>query len=160
PRTSGGWRRCGRRARSSSCARSSAPPNATARSSACRGASRTPRRRRRGRRAATGWCSSPASPAPARPPSPPRSTAPAVRRRGRRSSGPFVRVRAAAPDLEALLFGEGEGRRFAHLELALGGTLFVEDIEQMPLDLQGKLLKALREGKIERARPRTVDARL
>ncbi len=77
-----------------------------------------------------------------------------------RADRAMVRVNAAAiPDtlLEAELFGTAPGaftganrqRRKGKFELADGGTLFLDEIGDMPLALQGKLLRVLQEGEVE-----------
>lgn len=78
----------------------------------------------------------------------------------RRSAGPFVAISCAAlPEtlLEAELFGHEKGaftdakeRRRGRFELAGGGTLFLDDIDDMPLATQVKLLRALQEREFER----------
>jgi transcriptional regulator with PAS, ATPase and Fis domain len=77
-----------------------------------------------------------------------------------RSAGPFVTVNiAAVPDtlLEAEFFGVAPGAytgaerkgRDGKLKLADGGTLLLDEIGDMPLALQAKLLRALQEGEFE-----------
>ena len=54
---------------------------------------------------------------------------------------------------------DGVGR----FELADGGTLFLDEVGDMPLELQGKLLRVLEESKFERVgeeQTRTVDVRV
>ena len=78
----------------------------------------------------------------------------------RRSSGPFVVANAAMmrPDrVEMELFGsEGEGRGAARsrkigtFERAHGGTLFFDEIADMPLETQGKIARALQAHTFER----------
>jgi len=88
--------------------------------------------------------------------------------RSRRSGGPFVTLNAAsmAPErMETELFGtEGdEGRRVGTFELAHGGTLFVDEVADMPLETQGKILRVLVEQTFERVGGRTkvqVDVRV
>jgi DNA-binding NtrC family response regulator len=77
-----------------------------------------------------------------------------------RAEGPFVAISCAAlPEtlLEAELFGHERGaftdarkERRGRFELADGGTLFLDDIDDMPLAVQVKLLRVLQERKFER----------
>lgn len=76
-----------------------------------------------------------------------------IHKHSRRKSGPFVVLdcAAVAPNLlEAELFGHARGAfsgavssRVGLLEKANGGTLFMDEIGELPLDLQPKLLRAL-----------------
>ncbi len=77
-----------------------------------------------------------------------------------RAKGPFVSLNiAAVPDtlLEAEFFGVAPGAftgadkrgREGKFKLADGGSLFLDEIGDMPLGLQAKLLRALQEGEIE-----------
>ncbi|MEI6129966.1 MAG: sigma-54 dependent transcriptional regulator, partial [Planctomycetota bacterium] len=78
-----------------------------------------------------------------------------VHAQSRRRAGPFVAVNCAAipADLvESELFGHEKGAftgatqaRLGHFELAHGGTLFLDEVGDMPLPMQGKLLRALQE---------------
>ena len=78
----------------------------------------------------------------------------------RRAGRPFVAVSAAAIPgtlLESEMFGHERGaftdakdRRLGKFELAHGGTLYLDEIGDMPLDLQAKVLRALQERTIER----------
>ncbi|WP_325597072.1 sigma-54 interaction domain-containing protein [Rhodopila sp.] len=78
----------------------------------------------------------------------------------RRAAGPFVAVNCAAlpPGLVASeLFGYEKGaftgaaaRTLGQIEHAQGGTLFLDEIGDMPVDLQGHLLRFLQEGQIRR----------
>lgn len=77
-----------------------------------------------------------------------------------RSKGPFVAVNCAALSehlLESELFGHEKGaftgaseRRRGRIELAQGGTFFLDEIGEMKLDLQAKLLRVLQEKQFER----------
>jgi two-component system nitrogen regulation response regulator NtrX len=76
-----------------------------------------------------------------------------------RPSGPFVVINAAvmAPDrMEEELFGiEGDGgfaRKVGALEEAHGGTLFIDEVADMPMETQGKILRVLVEQKFQRLR--------
>ena len=90
-----------------------------------------------------------------------------------RASGPFVAISCAAlPEtlLEAELFGHEKGaftdarkEQRGRFELADGGTLFLDDIDDMPLAVQVKLLRVLQERSFERLggeETRTVDVRV
>jgi len=97
----------------------------------------------------------------------------AIHQRSERSDQPFVAVNVAAlPEtlIEAELFGHEKGaftgahaRRLGKFELAHGGTVFLDEIGCLRLDLQAKLLRALQEREIERlggTRPVAVDVRI
>jgi len=92
---------------------------------------------------------------------------------GPRSRGPFVVVNCASvPDnlMESELFGHVRGAftgahkdRDGKFRLANGGSLFLDEIGDLKLDLQAKLLRVLQEGEVERlgeGTPRTVDVRV
>jgi two-component system, response regulator FlrC len=88
-----------------------------------------------------------------------------IHRFSARSAGPFVAVNCAAiPEnmLEAILFGYERGAfTGAHsthpgkFEQAQGGTLLLDEITEMPLSLQAKLLRVLQEREVERLGGRT-----
>jgi DNA-binding NtrC family response regulator len=91
----------------------------------------------------------------------------------RRAQGPFLAINCTAiPEtlLESELFGYERGAfsgateaRPGHFELAHGGTLFLDEIGDMPLLLQGKLLRVLQEREVHplgASRPRRIDVRL
>lgn len=77
-----------------------------------------------------------------------------------RCSGPFVAINCAAiPDslLEATLFGYEKGAytgaqqsQAGKFEQAQGGTLLLDEVTEMPLGLQAKLLRVLQEREVER----------
>ncbi len=90
-----------------------------------------------------------------------------------RAEHTFIKLNCAAIPaglLESELFGHEKGaftgailRKIGRLELAHQGTLFLDEVGEMPLDLQPKLLRALQEREIERlggTRPIPVDVRL
>ncbi len=91
----------------------------------------------------------------------------AIHRLSTRSQKPWVAINCAAiPDnlLESELFGyvrgafTGADRAHAGLfEQANGGTLFLDEIGDLPLALQGKLLRALQEGTVRRLGARADD---
>ncbi|HEY0184467.1 MAG TPA: sigma 54-interacting transcriptional regulator [Rhodopila sp.] len=78
----------------------------------------------------------------------------------RRAGGPFVAVNCAAIPtglVASELFGYEKGaftgavsRSIGQIEYAKGGTLFLDEIGDMPIDLQGHLLRFLQEGQIRR----------
>ena len=77
----------------------------------------------------------------------------------KRRKGPFIAQNCAAiPDtlLESILFGTSLGsftgakEKLGLFELADGGTLLLDEINSMNLDLQAKLLRVLQEGRIRR----------
>ena len=84
----------------------------------------------------------------------------AVHGKSRRKNAPFVPINCGAiPEtlLESELFGHEKGaytgahvQRKGKLELADGGTVFLDEIAEMPLPLQVKLLRFLQERKVER----------
>ena len=90
-----------------------------------------------------------------------------------RRSGPFVAINCAAiPDslLEATLFGYEKGAftgaqqaQAGKFEQAQNGTLLLDEVTEMPLGLQAKLLRVLQEREVERVggkRPVALDIRL
>src|SRR6185436_3335627 len=90
-----------------------------------------------------------------------------------RAGGPFVTVNCAAiPDelIESELFGHEKGsftgaheRRIGHFEAADGGTLLLDEIGDMPLAAQAKVLRALETREITRvgaSRPLAVSIRV
>jgi DNA-binding NtrC family response regulator len=97
----------------------------------------------------------------------------AIHRAGPRAAAPFVAISCGAlPEtlLEAELFGHERGaftdahkERKGRFELADGGTLFLDDIDDMPLTVQVKVLRVLQERTFERVggeATRRVDIRV
>ena len=84
----------------------------------------------------------------------------AIHNLSRRSKGPFVAVEFAAisPNLlESEMFGHEKGaftgavsRRIGRFEAANHGTIFLDEISEMPLELQVKLLRVLQEREFQR----------
>jgi transcriptional regulator with GAF, ATPase, and Fis domain len=96
-----------------------------------------------------------------------------IHRHSRRTEKPFVALNCAAiPDglIESELFGHEKGaftgahtRKLGKFETADGGTLFMDEIGDMPIETQAKLLRALEEQQIERLggeKALTVDVRI
>jgi transcriptional regulator with GAF, ATPase, and Fis domain len=90
-----------------------------------------------------------------------------------RREGPLIKVNCAAIPanlFESELFGHERGaftgalqRRIGRFELAHGGTLLLDEIGELPLDIQSKLLRVLQEQEFERvggSQPLRVDVRL
>ena len=86
---------------------------------------------------------------------------------------PFVRLNCAAlPEslVESELFGHVRGAftgadsdRLGHLEYAADGTLLLDEVGELPLAAQAKLLRVLEEGEFQRlgsVRPRPMEARI
>ncbi|MCC7426012.1 MAG: sigma-54-dependent Fis family transcriptional regulator [Alphaproteobacteria bacterium] len=81
-----------------------------------------------------------------------------IHARSRRAEGPFVVLNCATlhPDrLEHELFGVESAdavqpRRIGALETAHGGTLLLDEVADMPLETQGKIVRALQEQSFER----------
>ena len=96
-----------------------------------------------------------------------------IHRRSKRANGPFVEVNCAAiPEtlIESELFGHEKGaftgaiaRRRGKFEMAHTGTLFLDEVADMSLSVQAKLLRVIQELKFERVggeKPVSVDVRL
>ncbi len=93
--------------------------------------------------------------------------------RSPRSSGPFITLNCAAVPAELIeseLFGHEKGsftgaaaRHVGKFEQAEHGTIFLDEIGDMPLSMQAKLLRVLEEGEVERIggdKPISVDVRV
>ena len=93
--------------------------------------------------------------------------------RSPRASGPFITLNCAAVPAELIeseLFGHEKGsftgaagRHVGKFEQAEGGTIFLDEIGDMPLPMQAKLLRVLEEGEVERIggdKPVRVDVRV
>ena len=83
-----------------------------------------------------------------------------IHERSPRSAGPFVTLNCAAVPAELIeseLFGHekgsftgASGRHIGKFEQADQGTIFLDEIGDMPLNMQAKLLRVLEEGEVER----------
>ena len=91
----------------------------------------------------------------------------AIHEMSARKDRPMVTVDCAslpANLIESELFGREKGaftgayaRQIGRFEVADGGTIFLDEVGEMPLELQAKLLRVLQEGKFERlGSPRTI----
>jgi two-component system, NtrC family, response regulator GlrR len=88
------------------------------------------------------------------------AAAEAIHARSARSNGPFTVVDCASLSsalLESELFGHergaftgATGRRLGAFEAAQGGTVFLDEVGEMPLDLQPKLLRVLEHRQVRR----------
>jgi two-component system, NtrC family, nitrogen regulation response regulator NtrX len=84
----------------------------------------------------------------------------AIHQHSRRKAGPFVKLNCAAVPhelIESELFGHERGAftgavsaRRGKFELANEGTLFLDEVGDMPAAMQAKLLRVLQEGELER----------
>ena len=91
----------------------------------------------------------------------------AIHSRSTRKDRPMITVNCTslpANLIESELFGREKGaftgayvRQMGHFELADGGTIFLDEIGEMPLELQSKLLRVVQDGEFERlGSPRTI----
>lgn len=96
-----------------------------------------------------------------------------IHQHSRRKAGPFVAINCAAiPEnlLEATLFGYEKGSftgaqnsQAGKFEQAQGGTILLDEISEMPMGLQAKLLRVLQEREVERVggkKPVDLDIRV
>ncbi|HSJ31237.1 MAG TPA: sigma-54 dependent transcriptional regulator [Longimicrobiales bacterium] len=92
-----------------------------------------------------------------------------IHRNSRRAGGPFIAVNCAAISenlMESEIFGHEKGAftgataaRRGRLELAHGGTMFLDEIGELKQEMQAKLLRVLQERHFERVGgTRTIDA--
>lgn len=97
----------------------------------------------------------------------------AIHETSRRSARPLIRVNCAAIPrelFESEFFGHAKGAftganrdRVGRFELADGATLFLDEVGEIPLELQGKLLRVLQDRQFERVgeeRTRSIDVRI
>ena len=98
----------------------------------------------------------------------------AIHNASKRADGPFVAINCAAIPRELIeseimgykegaFTGARKGGQVGKLELADGGTIFLDEIGEMPLDVQAKLLRVLEDGMITRlgdSKPVQVNVRV
>jgi chemotaxis protein methyltransferase CheR len=97
----------------------------------------------------------------------------AIHRQSLRQGRPLVKINCAALSaslIESELFGHEKGaftgattRKIGRFELADGATLFLDEIGELPFELQSKLLRVIQEGELERLGDTTtvkVDVRI
>lgn len=87
-------------------------------------------------------------------------TAKAIHERSERAPGPFIAINCAAIPatlIQSELFGYEKGaftgatqRKVGRLEAAAGGTIFLDEVGDLPLDMQTNLLRFLQEKHIDR----------
>ena len=96
-----------------------------------------------------------------------------IHNRSKRAGRPMIKINCAAipKDLfESEFFGHARGAftgahkdRCGFFQTADGGTLFLDEVSEIPIDLQGKLLRVLQEGEYQRVgeeKVRKVDVRI
>ena len=92
----------------------------------------------------------------------------ALHKNSRRNKRPLIKVNCAALPtylIESELFGHEKGaftgainQHIGRFEMAHGGTIFLDEIGEMPMELQVKLLRVLQEGEFERiGNPKTIN---
>ena len=84
----------------------------------------------------------------------------AIHKRSKRKNKTYVKVNCAslpATLIESELFGHEKGaftgaihKQIGRFELADGGTIFLDEIGELPIELQSKLLRVIQEGEFER----------
>jgi len=84
----------------------------------------------------------------------------AIHKRSKRKNKTYVKVNCAslpASLIESELFGHEKGaftgaihKQIGRFELADGGTIFLDEIAELPIELQSKLLRVIQEGEFER----------
>ncbi len=97
----------------------------------------------------------------------------AIHERSNRKERPLIRVNCAAIPkelFESEFFGHSRGAftgatkdRTGRFELAHGGTIFLDEVGEIPIELQSKLLRVLQEGQVERVgeeHTRSIDVRV
>jgi len=97
----------------------------------------------------------------------------AIHARSPRADGPLVKVNCASIPkelFESEFFGHVKGAftgahrdRIGRFQLADGGTIFLDEVSEIPIELQGKLLRVLQESEFERVGDditRSVDVRV
>ena len=91
----------------------------------------------------------------------------AIHNRSSRINKPLIKVNCAslpASLIESELFGHEKGaftgaiqKQIGRFELANGGTIFLDEVGEIPIELQSKLLRVLQEGEFERiGNPKTI----
>ena len=91
----------------------------------------------------------------------------AIHSKSKRKDKVFVKVNCAALPatlIESELFGHEKGaftgavqKQIGRFELAHGGTIFLDEIGELPIELQSKLLRVIQEGEFERiGNPKTI----
>jgi len=81
----------------------------------------------------------------------------AIHKKSKRSSNAFIKVNCASSLIESELFGHEKGafegalqKRIGRLELANNGSIYLDEIGELPKALQSRLLRLIQDGSIER----------